>query len=114
MNLMGRVKYNEFESIGIVRPMEDLVAGGDLNEDMLIVEYGSGPNWRLFAGWWPYFSGHPKFGDLKGHFVITASRAADTFHHAAISWEARSLEELWSAVQLMDGWLADCAAPEEP
>lgn len=113
MNLMGRVKYNEFESLGINCPMEDLLKRGDLNPDMLTVEYGSGPSWMLYVGWWGFPKGHTLFGVPTGAFWIQAFQLPET-ETASIEWEARSTEELWSAVQLMDGWLADYAAPGEP
>ena len=86
--------------------MSEFVAKGDGNEDMLIVEYGDGPLWWLYVGWWPYKEDHPLFGDPNGHFFITASRGSDKFHYTSISWEARTLQELWSAVTALDEWLA--------
>lgn len=105
LQLKGRVSYCEFDPIGVVQPMDELLKSGNLNEDMLLVEYGEGPDWRVYVGWWPFPPDHPKHGYPEGYFGISAARGADKVHHVSIHWEARSLEELWSAVQGIDRWL---------
>jgi transcriptional regulator GlxA family with amidase domain len=106
MELRGRVRYSEFETLGAATPMEELLERGELNADMLAIEYGDGPSWVVYVGWWRFADGHTLFGMRTGAFWIQAFQLPEA-ETASIEWEARSLDELWPAIQLIDRWLAD-------